>query len=639
MANLSFAGGWLGTLSQLGRGRRSGQAADGENRLRRLHLEPLEERTLLSVTLTSNGVATSTIVVAPQPTVTAAYAAAELQSDLKQISGATVPIVTAGQPVSGAAIDVGDSAATEALGYSNSSFSSQQYLIDYDNPSNSLVLMGNDSPEMANGGAATVYGAPSTVTGQFGNALSFSGADALTIANSGFSDSAGSLECWVNFSGTSGNNNGTILQIGGANSSTYQAIERVNGNQVMYAVYNGTSTNYVDSTSTTLTGWHSILATHSTTSGTMQLYIDGVSQGTAAYTTATSCAGQQLCVGAFVNGGVASNGLSGAIDEIRVSSSVRSGTGTAPTQAPTVDSTTTCLLHLDADTGGGAVTTIGDNPVGVIGRFGTAEQFDGAGGLVVANPGFNDAVGSLECWVNFSGTGGNEHGTIMRIDGTNPYWTYHILERINGNGVGYVVYNGTTVSAVYSTSTTLTGWHSILATHSTTTGKIQLFIDGVSQGTAAYTTATTCAGQQLCVGAYDNSGGAANGLEGSIDEVRVSSSIRNYGGVGAHRRAYRRQHHHLSAAFRGRQRRRDGLRQSGRCGRKFQRHRGEIRRRGRGHHDQPRIQRQHWLPGMLGGFFRKQQRQRHHSAYQQHQPLLELSHHRPHQRLRKVQVL
>lgn len=213
MADLWFAGGWFGKLDRLGRsrpGRKGKRAIDRATLSRRLSLEPLEDRTLLSLTLTSNGQATSTIVVSKEPTVAAAYAAAELQSDLKQVTGATVPIATDDQAVSGTTILVGESAATEALGYQNSSFQSQQYTVDFQ-PS-TLVLMGNDKTQQADSGTATVYGAPLCVNGEFGNALAFSGADALSVANSGFNDNTGSLECWVNFTGTGGNEHGTILR-------------------------------------------------------------------------------------------------------------------------------------------------------------------------------------------------------------------------------------------------------------------------------------------------------------------------------------------------------------------------------------------------------------------------------------------
>ena len=136
----------------------------------------------------------------------------------------------------------------------------------------------------------TSYGSPAQVTGYFGNATSFSGTAAITAASAGFSDSIGSLECWVNFSGT-GNAGGTILRLDGTTGWTsYQLISRTSSGCVMYSIYNSNTGATYSVTSSVLTaGWHSILATHSTTSGTIELFIDGVSQGTAAYY-ATSCA-------------------------------------------------------------------------------------------------------------------------------------------------------------------------------------------------------------------------------------------------------------------------------------------------------------------------------------------------------------
>ena len=125
------------------------------------------------------------------------------------------------------------------------------------------------------------------------------------------------------------------------------------------------------------------------------------------------------------------------------------------------------------------------------GNFGSAQEFAGADAVTVPSSGFDDNIGSLECWVNFTGTGGNDNGTILRIDGANPS-TYHLLQRVGGNGVQYLVYDGQHQYVVNSLSNTLTGWHHVLATHTTASGgKIELFIDGVSQGTAGYSATTS----------------------------------------------------------------------------------------------------------------------------------------------------
>ena len=206
-----------------------------------------------------------------------------------------------------------------------------------------------------NASTVTMYGNPQYVVGYSysgsspGSAVQFAGSDALTAVNPGFNDSIGSMECWVDFSGT-GNAGGTILRLDGTTGWTsYQLISRTSNGCVMYSIYNSNTGLTYSVTSSVLTaGWHSILATHSTTSGTIQLFIDGVSQGTAAYY-ATTCAGSMLCIGGQVSGSTVSNGFVGAVDEIRISSSVRNYGGAAPTAPPTADGSTTCLLHLNGE--------------------------------------------------------------------------------------------------------------------------------------------------------------------------------------------------------------------------------------------------------------------------------------------------
>ncbi len=279
------------------------RAIDRATLSRRLSLEPLEDRSLLSLTLTSNGQATSTIVVSKEPTVAAAYAAAELQSDLKQVTGATVPIATDDQAVSGTTHP-----RRRERGHRSVGVPELQLPVATIYGRFPAEHSGADGKRQDTTGRQwhgdTVYGAPLCVNGEFGNALAFSGADALSVANPGFNDATGSLECWVNFTGTGGNEHGTILRLDGTDPWWgYHILERVDGNRVRYTTYTGNNqTGYSVESGTLSPGWHHVLATHTTASGgKIELFIDGVSQGTAGYN-ATTCANSQLCVGGYVYG-------------------------------------------------------------------------------------------------------------------------------------------------------------------------------------------------------------------------------------------------------------------------------------------------------------------------------------------------
>ncbi len=97
------------------------------------------------VKLTENSQPASTIVIAKKATKSARFAAFELQSHIKLISGATLPIVTADKKVQGSRILVGESALTKKLGLTGKMFGKQEYLIKFE--PGTIVLMGKDKPD------------------------------------------------------------------------------------------------------------------------------------------------------------------------------------------------------------------------------------------------------------------------------------------------------------------------------------------------------------------------------------------------------------------------------------------------------------------------------------------------------------
>ena len=95
--------------------------------------------------LAKDGEPQATIVVAEQATRSAQFAAYEIQSHIREITGAILPILVDTNSVSGTRILVGESAATLALGLRNSDFSPQEYLIRF--LPETLVLMGRDKDD------------------------------------------------------------------------------------------------------------------------------------------------------------------------------------------------------------------------------------------------------------------------------------------------------------------------------------------------------------------------------------------------------------------------------------------------------------------------------------------------------------
>lgn len=167
------------------------------------------------------------------------------------------------------------------------------------------------------------------------------------------------------------------------------------------------------------------------------------------------------------------------------------------------------------------------NPTRVDGRRGRALRFDGTHDAVgVRQCPFNDEEGTLEAWVWMSGEP-CRCGTILRIDGKNP-WTYHIVEMMPKTAkVRYMTYDGKKGHGV-SSKPLAKGWHHVAATYRAADGKMELSVDGVSQGRNSYVR-TTCRGARLGIGGMKPRGAspkAGNPFTGVIDEVRVSNVVR-----------------------------------------------------------------------------------------------------------------
>ncbi|MBM4086746.1 MAG: LamG domain-containing protein, partial [Planctomycetes bacterium] len=180
-----------------------------------------------------------------------------------------------------------------------------------------------------------------------------------------------------------------------------------------------------------------------------------------------------------------------------------------------------------ADTGMKPGVVVTGEPKWTDGRFGRGLAFQGGEAVTVSRFQFPDAEGTLEAWVWVPSEPSATNGTILRLDGSDP-WSYHIVQRqVNTRRIQYVTYveqpksSGSVVSKELAA-----GWHHVAATYSVKTGRIELFVDGVSQGVGKYAM-TTCDGSALQIGGIARAGAqVANPLTGKVDEIRISSVLR-----------------------------------------------------------------------------------------------------------------
>lgn len=96
------------------------------------------------LTLVRDGKPEAALVLGPQPTRVAEFAALELQYHVRLITGATLPVVKSNRHPPGTVILVGDSPAVRALGVRPEVMTFEQYLVRF--YPGAVVLVGHDSP-------------------------------------------------------------------------------------------------------------------------------------------------------------------------------------------------------------------------------------------------------------------------------------------------------------------------------------------------------------------------------------------------------------------------------------------------------------------------------------------------------------
>lgn len=289
------------------------------------------------------------IVISASPTEAAVFAAVELQDHLRKITGQTPPIVSDRIAAPGVRILVGESAATRALGVRAESFKPQEYLIRFF--PNTLVLMGRDEPKPF---GVQTFGQPRWVDGKYGKALAFDGTnDCLGIKAAAFPDEAGTIEAWVFFPATTNAAGGFVFRIDGAPWS-YHLIER-SGTQLSYTTFDGKTASSVTAPHVA-PGWRHVTATRDAAGNRIELFVDGVSQGRAAYLP-THCRGQTLYLGGTMLNVPAGNGpagaFSGIIDEVRLSTVAQAPQPNTPVVP---DRHTDAVLALDEGAGQAGAT-------------------------------------------------------------------------------------------------------------------------------------------------------------------------------------------------------------------------------------------------------------------------------------------
>lgn len=137
------------------------------------------------IVLVRDGAPSSSIVISQTATPAATLAALELQTCIREISGAIIPVVKDDKDVPGTRILVGESNFTRALGVTATSLKPLEYLIDF--RPDTVILLGHDAKDS------------SGRTIDYSKAISDSGAKEHMVTLPGMYDNQGSLRATYDF--------------------------------------------------------------------------------------------------------------------------------------------------------------------------------------------------------------------------------------------------------------------------------------------------------------------------------------------------------------------------------------------------------------------------------------------------------
>ncbi len=371
-----------------------------------------------------------------------------------------------------------------------------------------------------------------------------------TPSNTAFSFGTGdfTFECWVYATSTpsdvgiyEGRSNGTTATADGFTLTAFSgSVIRIFSNGVLIS---SSGTSYINA-------WCHVAVTR--ISGTFNLYINGVSQGTSATSRNFTNTDAIIGGGRYSTSGSVTTYFPGYICGVRMvkGQALTTGNFTPPTSpvttsavgwtgsnvAGSITGTASLLLNF---TNGGIIDATGKNVLETVGNAqisttqskfgGSSMYFDGTGDYL-ANPSsvlYNFGTGdfTIEGWV-FLPTG-SSGGTILDTRSSDAFVPYDLsvsatlkLDFIYGTSIGQRITSTGSIS--------LNTWTHVAVTRSS--GTIRLFIAGTQDGSASYSSAIDASAYPV-IGGGRNGAGAGNigyFYNGYIDDLRITKGVARY---------------------------------------------------------------------------------------------------------------
>lgn len=381
-----------------------------------------------------------------------------------------------------------------------------------------------------NSNTATLQAAAGWTTGRFG-----AGALSLTATNTSWmsapdpvidTSQSYSVSTWVKLNTLTGFQ--TFASVDGTNISPFYLqlnnAGRFRLEQTAADAVGGAGSASILGLAPTTGVWYHLVGTYDKTANTIQLYVNGTLQGTTTATTAWKASGT-TAVGRAKYAGAPVDFVNGAIDEVRFFDR-------AITPAEVVALRGTLGAHWAFDEGVGSVAidstgtfhpgTLGSAAGWTTGRVGTNALSLNA--TVTSNVTVNTPVidtsnsYSVATWVRLNSLAGTQ--TFTSVDGANisPFYL-----QLAGGTFGFLQHSADITTSphvqVKGLAPTIGTWYHVAGVYNKTNNTIQLFVNGISQGSTTATTAWQATGQ-TALGRARYAAGPVDYVNGALDDVR-----------------------------------------------------------------------------------------------------------------------
>ncbi|MEO7016249.1 MAG: LamG domain-containing protein [Leifsonia sp.] len=395
----------------------------------------------------------------------------------------------------------------------------------FDEGSGSAALdtSGNNNPGVLQAGA-------SRITGQMG-----AGAVALTGASNSFVDvpstaidSSGSysVAAWVQPNSTSGNQ--TYVSIDGSSISPFYL--QLTGGKYAFTVRSADSTSstygQVIGATATVGTWVQLVGEYDSVAHVIKLYVNGVLQGTTAWSSAWKATGHTEIGRAKWNGSP-TDFANATLDDVHLLQRTVSDR-----EAYAFGTGATAYYAFDEASGRSFTDSTGNTPNGSLessssragsGKIGSnALAVDGGRGALAQVPAAAIDTGTsftVGAWVKLNTvSGGNQTFASMWGGAVSPFYL-----QLSGGKFTFTYRNSDSTSSGASTvtagsSASAGAWYHVLGVYDAPAHTIALYVNGTLQGTASFSSAWTLAGSTI-IGAADWGLVPVDVTNGQIDDV------------------------------------------------------------------------------------------------------------------------